>query len=138
MGFKDKMSEYYTKSYMQKYGDRMMSFAGSVISVKIEEKSFLGFFNNRIIATLIIKPDTTPGVKKCVYNKRKWFKKPTFIQISQGHKVLIMGLKGEKGKENTEQIQLMNVCNLTNHQDLVPVDHSQFKKVRQKQANMRR
>lgn len=132
MGFKDKMSEYYTKSYMQKYGDRMISFAGSVISVKIEEKSFLGFFNNRIIATLIVKPDSKAAVTKCVYNKRQWFKKPTFIPISQGHKVVIMGLKGVKGKENTEIVQLMNVCNLTNNQDLVPVDHSQFKKVRQK------
>lgn len=42
MGFKDKMSKYFTDAYMEKYGDRMTSTAGTVLSVKIEEKNILG------------------------------------------------------------------------------------------------
>lgn len=34
MGFKEKLSKYYTDSYLEKYGDRMAQFQGSVISEK--------------------------------------------------------------------------------------------------------
>ena len=45
MGFKDKMTKYYSDAYMNKYGDRMTSVSGTVLSVKTETKSFLGIFN---------------------------------------------------------------------------------------------
>ena len=56
MGFKDKLTKYYTDSYMQKYGDRMTQFQGNVISVKVEEKCILWIFH-KIQAFLIIKPE---------------------------------------------------------------------------------
>jgi hypothetical protein len=40
-----------------------------------------------------------------------------------------MGLKGDK--EKNEHISIMNVLNLTNKTDLVPIDHSQLKKMKQ-------
>ena len=36
MGFKDKMTKYYSDAYMEKYGDRMTSVAGTILSVKTE------------------------------------------------------------------------------------------------------
>lgn len=130
MGFKEKISKYYTDSYIKKYGDRMTQFQGNVLSSKVEEKTVLWIFH-KIAATLIVKPDTSKMVIKCVYRKNSWFKKPSFLQVNQGHKVIIMGLKGEKGKDKNDSISIMNVINLTNKSDLVPVDHSQLKKVKQ-------
>ncbi len=46
MGFKEKLSKYYTDSYLEKYGDRMAQFQGSVISEKVEEKLFFGYSTN--------------------------------------------------------------------------------------------
>lgn len=128
MGFKEKISKYYTDSYIKKYGDRMTQFQGSVLSSKIETKTILWIFH-KITATLIVKPDAGKMVIKCVYKKNSWFKKPSFIQVNQGHKVIVMGLKGDK--EKNEHISIMNVLNLTNKTDLVPVDHSQLKKMKQ-------
>ena len=70
MGVKDKLSKYYTDSYLEKYGDRMAQFQGNIISVKVEEKSILWLFH-KIIATVIIKPDRSKAVIKCVYKKKK-------------------------------------------------------------------
>ncbi|SHE56432.1 hypothetical protein [Clostridium fallax] len=136
MGFKEKMSKYYTESYIKKYGDRMAQFQGTVVSVKVEEKTILWIFH-KIAATLIIRPERSKAIIKCVYNKNKWFKKPSFIQINQGNNVLIQGLKGKKGKDNREIIQIMNVLNFTTKKDLVPVDHSQIKKAKQQATKMR-
>ena len=133
MGFKEKMAKYYTNSYLKKYGDRMAQLQGTVMSIKVEEKTILWLFH-KITATLIIRPERSRAVIKCVYKKNKWFKKPPFITVNQGHNVIIQGLKGKKGKDNREIIQIMNILNLTTKKDLVPVDHSQIKKVRQQQT----
>ena len=68
MGFKDKLTKYYTDSYMQKYGDRMTQFQGNVISVKVEEKCILWIFH-KIQAFLIIKPERSRSIIKCRYRK---------------------------------------------------------------------
>lgn len=135
MGFKEKISNYYTNSYLEKYGDRLTQFQGVLLSSKIEEKSVLGMFN-KLTATVVVRPDRSKVVMKCVYKKNAWFKKPTFINLKQGHNVIIQGLKSNK--DNKEIIEVQNIVNLTTHQDIIPVDHSQFKKVRQQQTKMRR
>ena len=138
MGFKDKLGKYYQDAYIQKYGDRITSVNGTILSVKIIEKSFIIF--HKITADIIIKPEVGKKVVKCWYKKASWFKKPAFMELKQGHKVMIMGIFGEKDskKENSQEVQITNILNLTTKKDLIPVDHSQFKKIRQKQSIMRR
>ena len=137
MGFKDKLVQHYTNAYFKKYGDRLTQVQGNVVSAKVEEKSILWIFH-KLTATLIVRPQGTKNVTKCVYQKNKWFKKPEFITIAQGHSVIIHGLKGKKGKkgkENKESIEVMNIRNLTTKRDLVPVDapmKQQVKRVRYK------
>ena len=58
--------------------------------------------------------------------------------LNQGHKVIIMGLKGIKGKANSENILVSNIANLTTKKDLHPFDHSQIKKARQQSTKMMR
>ncbi|MEG1003090.1 hypothetical protein [Clostridium sp.] len=135
MGLKDKFDKYFRDSYFQKYGDRITSAAGTVISVKTEEKNYVIF--NKLVVDMILKPDAGKGAIKCRYKKNKWFKKPEFIQLNKGHKVMIMGLKGVKGKKDSEVIQVQNVINLTTKRDLIPIDHSQIKKARQSATKMR-
>ena len=137
MGFKDKMTKYYSDAYMEKYGDRMTSVAGTVLSVKTEVKSILGIFN-KLHVFLVVKPEVGKQVVKCEYKQNKWFKKPQFIDVNQGHKVIIMGLKGIKGKANSENILVSNIANLTTKKDLHPFDHSQIKKARQQSTKMMR
>ncbi|MBY6798284.1 hypothetical protein HYH85_19065, partial [Clostridium botulinum] len=88
----------------------------------------------------VVKPEVGRSVVKCFYKQNKWFKKPEFITVSQGHKVIIMGVKGEKikKKDTTEAIQIMNVLNLTTKKDLIPVDHNELKKSRQQATKMMR
>ncbi|MGL5380864.1 hypothetical protein [Clostridium sp.] len=136
MGFKDKMTEYFSDAYMQKYGDRMTSATGTVLSVKIEEKNFLGIMRT-IEAHILVKPEAGRGMIKSLYKKRRWFKKPEFIDIKQGHKVIIMGIQGEKGKDNSDVMTITNIANLTTRKDLHPMDHSQIKKARQQAVKMR-
>ena len=137
MGFKDKMTKYYSDAYMEKYGDRMTSVAGTILSVKTEVKSILGIFN-KLHVFLVVKPEVGKQVVKCEYKKNRWFKKPQFIDVNQGHKVIIMGLKGIKGKGNSENILVSNIANLTTKKDLHPFDHSQIKKARQQSTKMMR
>ena len=137
MGFKDKMTKYYSDAYMNKYGDRMTSVAGTILSVKTEVKSILGIFN-KLHVFLVVKPEVGKQVVKCEYKQNKWFKKPQFIDVNQGHKVIIMGLKGIKGKANSENILVSNIANLTTKKDLHPFDHSQIKKARQQSTKMMR
>ena len=136
MGLKDKMTKYYSDAYMEKYGDRMSSASGTVLSVKTERKSFLGIFN-RLHVWLVIKPEAGKQIIKSEYKRNRWFKKPEFIDVAQGHKVVIMGIKGEKGKANSESIIVSNVANLTTKKDLHPFDHAQLKKARQQATKMR-
>lgn len=137
MGFKDKMTKYYSDAYMEKYGDRMTSVAGTILSVKTEVKSILGIFN-KLHVFLVVKPEVGKQVVKCEYRQNKWFKKPQFIDVNQGHKVIIMGLKGVKGKANSENVLISNIANLTTRKDLHPFDHSQIKKARQQSTKMMR
>lgn len=137
MGFKDKMTKYYSDAYMEKYGDRMTSVAGTILSVKTEVKSILGIFN-KLHVFLVVKPEVGKQVVKCEYKKNRWFKKPQFIDVNQGHKVIIMGLKGVKGKANFENVLISNIANLTTRKDLHPFDHSQIKKARQQSTKMMR
>ena len=137
MGFKDKMTKYYSDAYMEKYGDRMTSVAGTILSVKTEVKCILGIFN-KLHLFLVVKPEVGKQVVKCEYKQNKWFKKPQFIDVNQGHKVIIMGLKGIKGKANSENILVSNIANLTTKKDLHPFDHSQIKKARQQSTKMMR
>ena len=137
MGFKDKMTKYYSDAYMEKYGDRMTSVAGTILSVKTEVKSILGIFN-KLHVFLVVKPVVGKQVVKCEYKKNRWFKKPQFIDVNQGHKVIIMGLKGVKGKANSENVLISNIANLTTRKDLHPFDHSQIKKARQQSTKMMR
>lgn len=142
MGLKEKLSgkfgNYFQDAYMQKYGDRITSVSGTILSAKIVEKDY--FIIKRIMVELIIKPEVGRKVVKCWYKKNRWFKKPDFIAIKQGHKVIIMGVNGEKDskKENSQEVQIMNILNLTTKKDLIPVDHSQIKKSRQQSTNMMR
>ncbi|MGL4739319.1 MAG: hypothetical protein ACRC41_00730 [Sarcina sp.] len=134
MGFKEKMSKYYTDSYLKKYGDRLTSFSGNVLSVKMEEKSILGIFH-KLSVNIMIRPERSKVVSMCVYNKKKWFKKPEFIQVKQGNNVVIQGLKSVK--DNKEFIEISNILNMTTGKDLIPVDRSQLKKSRQQTPKMR-
>lgn len=121
MGFKEKLAKRYTDSYLKKYGDRITQVNGNVVSIKIEEKKILWIFN-KLIVTLLVRPDRSKGIVKCVYKKNKWFKKPEFVPVKQGNLVIVQGLKGKKGKEDRELIQIMNVVNLSNKKELVPTN----------------
>ena len=142
MGLRDKLTgkfgSYFQDAYMQKYGDRITSVSGTILSVKIVEKDY--FILKRIMVELIIKPEIGRKVVKCWYKKNRWFKKPEFINVKQGHKVIVMGVIGEKDnkKENSQEVQIMNLLNLTTKKDLIPVDHSQLRKTRQQANNMMR
>ena len=129
MGFKDKFNKYFQDSYYQKYGDRIASTSGTVVSIKYQEKNYLFF--HKLVVDMVIKPEIGKGIVKARYKKNKFFKKVPFIPVSMGHKVMIMGLKGVKGKKDADILQIQNVLNLTNKKDLVPIDHSQIKRSRQ-------
>ncbi|MBU5269045.1 hypothetical protein [Clostridium cochlearium] len=121
MGFTDKLNKYYAENYIKKYGDRLAQVQGNIVSVKVEEKTILWIFH-KITAVLLVKPERSRNIVRCVYKKRRWFKKIDFIQLSQGNFVLVQGLKGKKGKENREEIEIMNIRNLTTRRDLIPID----------------
>ncbi|KGO13340.1 hypothetical protein [Clostridium botulinum] len=121
MGFKEKLGSYYTEAYLKKYGDRITQVQGNVISAKVEKKSILWILN-KITVTLLVKPERSKNVIKCTYIKKKWFKKPEFINVSQGNFILVQGLKGKKGKENRESIEIINVRNMTTKKDLIPME----------------
>lgn len=136
MGFKEKFAQSYGNAFMNRYGDRVTQLQGRALSVKTEEKSILGIINT-IIVTIVIKQDNMRTVATCVYKKRKWFKKPEFIPVSQGHSLIIQGLKPDYSKKHKKKfkdyISIMNVLNLTNKRDLVPVDGAQKKVQRVRQ-----
>ena len=43
MSFKEKFDKYFQESYMQKYGDRISSTAGTVVSSKHTKKNYIIF-----------------------------------------------------------------------------------------------
>lgn len=128
MGFKDKLQKYYADNYLKRYGDRMGQAYGNVLSVKVEEKKVLFGLINNLTATLIVKPEGSKNVVRAVYKVRKWFKKPDFMTLAQGHTVLLQGLKGEKGKPNSEVFDIKNIRNLTTRKDLFKTDAPMPKK----------
>lgn len=121
MSFKDKLTERYKQSYLRKYGERLIQIQGNVISVKVEPKTILWIFH-KLKVTVLVRPDRSKNIVRCVFAKNRWFKKPTFIPVSQGNLVIIQGMKGKKGKSDREQIQIMNLRNLSTKKDLIPVD----------------
>lgn len=136
MSFKDKMSGYFQDAYMEKYKDRLTSTSGTVLSIKIEEKNILGIIR-KLTAHILVKPEMGKGLVKTQYKVSKWFKKPTFIDVKQGHKVIIMGVTGVKGKANSEVVTISNIANLTTKKDLHPFDHNQIKKARQQATKVK-
>lgn len=131
MSFKEKLAKAYSNAYMDKYGDRLTQVQGHVLSVKITTKTILWIYNI-IKADLLVKPERSKAITRCQYRQARWFKKPSFIQLNQGHLVIIQGLKGKKGKENSDVLKILNVRNLTTKKDLVPVDQK-VQRVRQRQ-----
>lgn len=121
MSFKEKIAQYYTKSYLKKYGDRLTQVQGTVVSVKITEKTILWIFN-KLTVTLLVRPERSKNVVKCSYIRKRWFKKAEFIPVNQGNLVLVQGLKGKKGKGNSEHVELINIRNMTTKKDLVPME----------------
>ena len=63
MGFKDKITDYYTKSYLKKYGDRLTQAQGNVLSVKIDVKKYLWIFYV-LTAVVLIKPERSKNIIK--------------------------------------------------------------------------
>ncbi len=121
MSFKEKIAQYYSKAYLKKYGDRLTQVQGTVVSVKVAEKTILWIFH-KISVVILVRPDRSKNIVKCTYTRNRWFKKPEFIPITQGNLVLAQGLKGKKGKQNSEQIELINIRNMTTKKDLVPME----------------
>lgn len=135
MSFREKFDKYFQESYMQKYGDRIASTAGTVVSIKDTKKNYILF--HKLVVDFVIKPEVGKAIVKARYKKIRWFKPVDFIPVSVGHKVMIMGLKGVKGKKDSEILQVQNILNLTTKRDLIPVDHSQLKRSRQQAGRMR-
>ncbi|BAK81120.1 hypothetical protein [Candidatus Arthromitus sp. SFB-rat-Yit] len=123
MGFRDKLTDYYTKSYLKKYGDRLTQSQGNILSVKVNVKRYLWIFYI-LTAVVVIKPQNSKNIIKCVYKKRRWFKKPSFMNLNQGHLVIVQALRDKK---NHEILKILNIRNLSNKQDLIPVDQPQPK-----------
>lgn len=121
MGFKDKLQKYYSDNYMKKYGDRITQAYGTVLSVKVEEKKYLWIFNV-LKATIILKPDGTKNVVRSIYKAKRWFKKPEFIAVNQGNVILLQALKGKKGAENSDVLEIKNIRNVTTRRDLFKID----------------
>ena len=136
MGFKDKFNKYFQDSYYQKYGDRIASTSGTVVSIKYQEKNYILF--HTLVVDMVIKPEVGKGIIKARYKKKRFFKKVAFIAVSMSHKVMIMGLKGVKGNKDADVLQIQNVLNLTTKKDLVPIDHSLLKKSRQQASGRSR
>lgn len=132
MGFRESIQKRYTESYLKKYGDRLTQVQGNVVSIKIEEKTILWIFH-KFIANILVRPDRSKGVVKCVFKKNRWFKKPEFININQGNLLIVQGLKGKKGKDNREAIQILNIRNLTTKRDLIPVEGAKVQRVQKVQ-----
>ncbi|MEG0370661.1 MAG: hypothetical protein RR515_01365 [Clostridium sp.] len=131
MGFKETISKKYADSYYKKYGDRITQVQGHILSVKISTKTILWVFNI-LTADVVVKLDRTKAVARCQYKIKKWFKKPNFMALSQGHSVIIQGIKGVRGKENSDLVSIVNIRNLTTKGDLIKVDQK-IKKIQQRQ-----
>ena len=87
MGLKDKMNKYLQDSYMEKYGDRVASASGTVVSIKFTEKGFikiiLGKENDK--ASIIIE-DSGIGIKedKIAYLFNKFYTANNYGDATNG------------------------------------------------------
>ncbi|MFL0251609.1 hypothetical protein ACJDT4_14395 [Clostridium neuense] len=126
MSFKEKMQKYYTDSFLKKNGDRITQLQGNIISVKVELKAVLWIFH-KLTATVLVKPDRSRNIVRCVYKRNRWFKKPEFMTLNQGNLVIVQGLKSTTGKKDDkkEYIQIMNIRNLSTKKDLIKIDGEQ-------------
>ncbi|EYE88386.1 hypothetical protein Q428_08280 [Fervidicella metallireducens AeB] len=131
MSFKETLAKKYADTYFKKYGDRLTQVQGHVLSVKVTTKTILWIYNI-LKVDVLVKPERSKAVVRCQYVRKKWFKKPIFMDIKQGNIVIIQGLKGKKGKDSNEAISILNIKNLTTKKDLIPVDQK-IQKVQQKQ-----
>jgi hypothetical protein len=129
MGFKDKLAKRYADAYLKKYGDRITQVQGRILSVKITEKTILWIYH-KLTVDVLVKPEKSKFVTRCQYFKKQWFKKPKFMQLNQGHAVIIQGVKGKKGKDNSELITILNIVNMTTKQDLVPTGQPQSQRIK--------
>lgn len=129
MGFKDMLAKRYSDAFLKKYGDRITQVQGRILSVKETVKTILWVYHV-IKVDVLVKPERSKNVTRCQYTKKQWFKKPTFMPLSQGNLVVIQGVKGKKGKEDSELISILNVMNLTTKQDLIPVDQPKVQRMK--------
>ena len=129
MGFKDSLAKKYSEAYLNKYGDRITQVQGRVLSVKVSTKTVLWIYH-KLIVDLLVKPESSKVVIRCQYKKKKWFKKPPFMTLNQGHSVLVQGVKGKKGKEDRDIITIMNIMNFSTKQDLVPTGQPQAQNIK--------
>jgi hypothetical protein len=129
MGFKDALAKKYADAYLTKYGDRITQVQGKILSMKItNQKKF--FFQHVLIVDVLVKPEKSKNITRCQYTKKRWFKEPEFMQLSQGHSVVIQGVKGKKGKDDSELISILNIMNLTTKKDLVATGQPQSQRIK--------
>lgn len=126
MSLKEKMQKYYTDSFLKKNGDRITQLQGNIISVKVELKAVLWIFH-KLTATVLVRPDRSRNIVRCIYKRNRWFKKPEFMTLNQGNLVIVQGLKSTAGKKDDkkEYIQIMNIRNLSTKKDLIKMDGEQ-------------
>lgn len=134
MGLKEKFNSYFTDAYYQKYGDRMASAQGTVLSIKVEESHILWIIR-KLTMNIVLKPEAGKGVIKVIYNPKRWFKKPKSVDVKQGQKILAMGLWGEK--KLSDYLVAQNIVNLNTNKSIQPFDMSELKKARQSAVKMR-
>lgn len=131
MSLKEKINNNMKNAYLKKYGDRITNVQGNVISVTIERKKVLWIFN-KLRVMVLVRPDRSKAIVKCVYVKSRFLKSPQFMNLSKGNLVIIQGLKGKKGKNDRELVSIVNIKNLTTKKDLFVVKgQPEMKKVRQ-------
>lgn len=129
MGFRDSLAKKYADAYLTKYGDRITQVQGKILSMKTTTKTRF-FFHHYITVDLLVKPEKSKNITRCQYAKKRWFKKPEFMQLSQGHSVVVQGVKGKKGKGDSELISVLNIMNLTTRQDLVKTGQPQSARIK--------
>ena len=60
MSFREKFDKYFQESYMQKYGDRIASTAGTVVSIKDTQKNYIHF--HKLVVDFVIKPEVGKAI----------------------------------------------------------------------------
>ncbi|AWZ48220.1 hypothetical protein [Hathewaya limosa] len=135
MGFKDSFRQKSAEVFFDKNKDRITQVQGKVLSIKVEEKTFLWIIH-KLTAIILIKPENSKNVVQCVYKKRRWFKQVNFMTIFQGHSLIVQGLKSHVSKKDTREIvEILNIRNNTTKKFLVPVEGAENLKVQRVRPN---